>query len=305
MRIAFLVILSVLLLIGCRKKDNTREVSDHPATEEKIEATPLIIGYTTESYDIARVLAQEFSFIHPDKTIRLQEINSEKIDSILKITVFDAVFSSFELDTLFIYKNLVNEIYLFALNFDNPVLPRLVQTGIDLQTLKKVLSSYEIRNWNQILKDVPSQSLQVFVPPQNHPVNILLHKYFQVRIHSHHIVPSYDQVKQNLSVSKGGLACISLRDVYDLRSGLRKKGIYPLFLDLNDDQFLSDDELFYDQINHLKKAYLRGKYPEGFALKHYVYFQKTQTKKELMEFMKFVNENALNLLEPRGYVKPK
>lgn len=306
-RLLVFITLLIFLLPGCSKKEKKEKNEAHNViqNQNKSDVTPLIIGYTRESYDIAKYLTQEFSAVHPDKTLRLQEINSEKIDSILKVKVFDALFTSMKLDTTFIQKKLVDEIFLFAVNFDNPVLTKLVQVGLDLPTLKKIISTYEIRNWTQIFKNSTSQPLQVLLPPESEPSHHLLTTFFKTKIYSYHVLSSYDQVRQNLSVTKGGLAFVSLKDVYDLRSGIRKKGVYPLFLDLNGDKFLSDDELFYDQVSHFKKAYLQGKYPDGLVLKHHVYFQKTSTKPELTEFSKFVEDNALNLLEPRGYVKPK
>gem|GEM_PF-6574309 len=295
----------LLIILGCNGGKEKKQVSDDNAKNVLAQSSPILIGYTKESYDIAKFLSQQYSYVHPDKVLRLEEINSQKIDSILKVKMFDFIFTTKMLDTMYDRKRLVDEIFLFALNFDNPAVPKVAMKGLSIGTLKNVFTTVSITNWNQVFKDCPSQPIKPMTPPSEHPATKQLIQFFKANVLSNYVLPSYDQVRNYLFMTTGAVAFLSIKDVYDSSSGLRKKGIYPLFLDLNDNHFLEDQELFFDNINQLKKAYLNNQYPSVLAVKHYLYFLKTSTRPELNEFSTFIDQNAINLLEPLGYIKPK
>lgn len=196
------------------------------------------------------------------------------------------------------------DVLTLIVNFHHSNLQHLAMYGIKIETLSHILQG-KINNWKQVDKNLDPAPLKFYLFPYKNGGYQQIIKLFQLKEQQIQIIPELREkdIFTNVKNVQTGIGFCSHTEAYDLSTKFRKTGIYIVGIDLNNSEFLENEELFWDDIEMLKDAYSKKQIPENLIRAFYIYTSSdiSQTAKK---FLQFAQQHAPSIFEQQGFLKP-
>lgn len=192
-----------------------------------------------------------------------------------------------------------------TVNSRNPAIEQLKQKGLSRDELAKVFVSGEIAEWGQAVGAEAPDKINVYTRSDASGAAATWAQYLGGK--EQDVLKGVgvfgdpglaDAVKKDIS----GIGYNNVIYVYDLSSKAKYPGIDVIPIDVNGDDQLSPEELFYDDLDQLIAAIGDGRYPSPPARELY-FISKGEPQRELVkEFLRWVLQEGQQYVGETGYI---
>ncbi|MPN01328.1 hypothetical protein SDC9_148537 [bioreactor metagenome] len=198
------------------------------------------------------------------------------------------------------------DLLVLVVNFNNPSIQYLAMRGLDLKDLQAIYSTGNITNWNQIDKKAAATPLKALIGPDSTSSNEIIRSFlksgFARTVTS---TLSENELVSSIIASPGTIAFMSHRLAYNQASGFRANGLYIIPVDFDGNNVANDNELIYDDLNILRKAYKKGSYPKPLIRNHYFITTGKEDRSDIVKhFTGYAQKEGSNVISATGYLEP-
>ena len=193
-----------------------------------------------------------------------------------------------------------------TVNIKNPVLPELKKSGLSQEVFKKIFNTGEIKTWDKATNTNITAPINVYTRSDAAGAAATWAKYVggkeQDELNGIGVFGDpglAEAVKNDLH----GIGYNNIIFVYDLDSKLKYPGIEVIPIDVNGDHNLTEDELFYDNLDQLIAAISDGRFPSPPARELY-FVSKGKPENEIVRtFLTWVLTEGQSFVTETGYIK--
>jgi phosphate transport system substrate-binding protein len=192
-----------------------------------------------------------------------------------------------------------------VINSNNPVVSLLKQRGLSQEALKKIFVTSEIATWGNAVNSGATQKLNVYTRSDASGAAATWAAYLGGE--EQDVLKGIgvfgdpglaDAVKKDVA----GIGYNNVIYVYDLTSKQKYPGIDVVPLDVNGDGKVSQDELFYDNLDSLMAAIGDGRFPSPPARELYFVSKGKPESKVVKEFLRWVLKEGQKFVAETGYI---
>jgi len=189
-------------------------------------------------------------------------------------------------------------------NEGNPAFEKIMESGLGFQSFSRVQTSKNSMRWSMLSGSEQTGPIKVFMCSDSLSTCKLLADYLMIDPDEFRIITTggvldlIDSVR--LDQSSIGLCC--QRYAYDLLTRMEIPEIKIIPLDCNANGVLEKKEMFYNNLDELRRAMWSGKYPCHSFLNYYIAVAEEPTNRLHIDFMKWVMTEGQMQLESEGYV---
>lgn len=241
---------------------------------------------------------------HPNFKFQIVSMNDNNFRSDSSFRNFDLILTAENIDeNKYNFINLASEAIVCVVSFDNPFLQSIINRGISPDDLKKIFNEPEIYSWQEFFKNDSklNENINVVLPSDRH---ILLNKLkIWLDIDSLKVnTKNTDTILDLLKNQNNILTFLPSSVVYNINTKFRKDFLYIIPLDLNNDNWISDDEYLYDNIMILGQAVANKKIDTTLILNYKIaYSTKNPLKDSLTNIINNKQNINKNIFEQYGY----
>lgn len=203
------------------------------------------------------------------------EINSEYLNSIadnkVQIAMVSRVLSDKEKQAGFWAVPVAKDAVLPVISFENYHLQKIVFAGVTKDKLAAVFTG-KIRTWGQLLQVNSNDPIEVYKLADTSETTAVWSDFLNVDPNNLTGTDLYSEKEmfQKIAGNKNAIGFCSMIHIFDVNTGLKKKNLYVLPVDLNTNKMADDNELVFDKLDDIKSAVSSGKYPSPPARKLYL-----------------------------------
>jgi phosphate transport system substrate-binding protein len=299
-RIAFLCF--ILVLLGCGGSSRDADGTGHKGT--------ITLSGAFALYPLANKWAEEFQKIHPEVRFNISAGGAGKGMADALAQAVDLGMLSREIKpeetnagawSLAVTKDAVVPTF----NPGNPVGDHLKRKGLSQEDLTNIFVTGEITTWGQASGTSNAAKINVYSRSDASGAAATWAQYLGGK--EQDVLKGLgvfgdpglaDAVKKDA----GGIGYNNIIYVYDLTSKAKYPGMEVIPIDINGDEQLTPDELFYDNLDTLIAAIDDGRYPSPPARELY-FVSKGKPESELVkEFLRWVLQEGQQYAGETGYI---
>lgn len=201
---------------------------------------------------------------------------------------------------------IASDVFVLCVNFNNPVLQKLVIRGLMPSKIREIYSSTAILKWSDIVKTDEISPVKAFLGAENSSSYRMIQSFLGVN-HSQIVGTALNEqdLYSNIANNTGAIGFLSSVLAYDRNTLFRAKGLYILPVDFDENKVADDNELIYDDLNILKNAVKDGGYPKALIRNHYFVWNSSVPQKEIVDdFIGWTRENSSAYIEKNGFFEP-
>jgi phosphate transport system substrate-binding protein len=298
-----LIVTMVLVMIfGCSKKGN----SGGSGTKGTIS-----LSGAFALYPLANKWAEEFSKIYPDVRFNISAGGAGKgmADALAKavdLGMLSREVKNEELAKGAWYISVTKDAVIPTINTRNPVLKELKEQGLSQDEFKKIFISGELKTWGDAVNTGAKDNIVVYSRADAAGAAATWANYVGGK--------EQDELKGVGVFGDPGLAAAIKNDrnaigynntifVYSLDNKVKYEGIEVVPIDVNNDNILSDDEMFYDSLDHLINAISDGRFPSPPARELYFVSQGKPESEIVKVFLRWILTEGQKYVVDMGYIK--
>ncbi len=228
-----------------------------------------------------------------------QLLDSEEADIILVSTKRDSINPAIYTTVPF-----ARDILVLIVNFNNGFLQTLAMYGISQNTLSEILSE-KITDWKSThIKIKDNKPLKMYIPPKNSGTIDYIADFAglkKMNIKADDVINETDIVS-NVSVVPTSIGLCSHTLAYDHYTAVRRTGIYIVGIDVNNNNFLDNEELIYDDLHELTTSVKKNKAPAKLIREFSIAYRNDTQKRDLIEFfIAHINEKGKTIIEGHNF----
>lgn len=190
-----------------------------------------------------------------------------------------------------------------VISFDNPEIQPLVMHGITKAKLQDLYSG-KIKTWGQLTGRDCKEVVTLYTLPDSSGTTMVWNEFMGGRSANVKTTQIFDgtQMVSKVALDRGGIGYCSVRDVYNVGTGMKKSGIYILPLDLNSNSVVDDKEQFYDKYDQVIAALKASQLPSPPARNLYLVTKGKPTNPAVKAFLEWVLTTGQNYEPGNGYI---
>ena len=296
-------IIVVILLSGCTGQN------DHKQQDKAFEGTISVSG-AFALYPIIVKWSEEFRKIHPMVKIDISAGGSGKgiTDALAKMTDIGMISRDVNTEEL---KNgaytvtVVKDAVVITTSNSNPLLKYILSHGLKKETAIKIWITGDCKTWGDALGLANKIPIHVYTRSDAAGAAECFAKYL-------------GEKQEDLSgtgvFGDPGLAMAIINDplsigynniayVYDLHTRHTNPGLQVVPLDLDNNGKIDQTEDFYSDIDKLKNAISKGKYPSPPVRNLYLVTCGKPSKKVVVDFLRWILSDGQKFVDVSGYIQ--
>lgn len=299
----------VLAACSGGNKNEDQNANRKGTVNNNLKAGKITIGASEESYDLAQRLASTYVAENTNIIVEVIPFKPEELEKALSSGMIQMIVTGSSDNPYPGTKAtlIATDVMVVTVNFNsNPCIQHLAIRGLDLKELQGIFTTATISNWNQIDKKAASTPIKPLAAPKNGSANTIVEAFLKGNFtKTTTTAMSEKELLNSMIVSPGNIALMSHTKAFDLSSGLRANGIYIIAFDINGNNIADDNELIYDELTHLKKAYKAGKFPKELVRNHYFITKDNVERTDIVKhFTDYVVKNGKDIISTSGYFEP-
>ena len=241
---------------------------------------------------------------HPNFKFQIVSMNDDNFHSDTTFRDFDLIFTAENIkDNKYNYVNIASEAIVCVISFDNPFLQSIINRGISPDDLKKIFNKPNFYYWKDFFQadSKMNEKISIVLPSDRYALLTQLKKWLQIDTLLIN-TQTTDTILNILKNQKNLLTFLPSSVVYNLDTKYRKDFLYIIPLDLNNDNWISDDEYLYDNIMILGQALLNKKIDTSLILNYkMIYSIDNPLKDSLIKLLNNKQNINKNIFEKFGY----
>jgi len=241
---------------------------------------------------------------HPNFKFQIVSMNDDNFHSDTTFRDFDLIFTAENIkDNKYNYVNIASEAIVCVVSFDNPFLQSIINRGISPDDLKKIFNKPNFYYWKDFFQtdSKMNEKISIVLPSDRYALLTQLKKWLQIDTLLIN-TQTTDTILNILKNQKNLLTFLPSSVVYNLDTKYRKDFLYIIPLDLNNDNWISDDEYLYDNIMILGQAVLNKKIDTSLILNYkMIYSIDNPLKDSLINLLNNKQNINKNIFEKFGY----
>jgi hypothetical protein len=189
-------------------------------------------------------------------------------------------------------------------SFKNPFLQSIINRGISPNDLKKIFSNPNSYYWKDFFKTDKklNDKITIILPDDRYTLINQLFDWLDIDKPTSVTMKSTDSILDLLKIQNDIMTFLPSSLVYNINTQYRKDFLYVVPIDLNNDNWISDDEYLYDNIIMIKKAVLDNKIDSLLVLQYKLIYSIDNSRKNLIEDIVNNKHNLnKNIFEQYGY----
>jgi phosphate transport system substrate-binding protein len=297
-----IVTMILMMIFGCSKKGN----SGGSSTKGTIS-----LSGAFALYPLANKWAEEFSKIYPDVRFNISAGGAGKgmADALAKavdLGMLSREVKNEELAKGAWYISVTKDAVIPTINTKNPVLKELKEQGLSQDEFRKIFITGELKTWGDAVNTGAKGNIVVYSRADAAGAAATWANYAGGK--------EQDELNGIGVFGDPGLAAAIKNDrngigynntifVYSLDSKVKYEGIEVVPIDVNNDNILSDDEMFYDSLDHLINAISDGRFPSPPARELYFVSQGKPENEIVKAFLRWILTEGQKYVTDMGYIK--
>lgn len=261
-------------------------------------------------YPLANKWAEEFGKIHPDVRFNISAGGAGKGMADALAQAVDLGMLSREIKPEEVNAGawaiaVTKDAVIPTVNPANPAAAELKQKGLSKEEFKKIFVTTEITTWGQAAGTSHSEKINVYTRSDASGAAATWAQYLGQK--------EQDMLKGLGVFGDPGLADAVKKDasgigynnviyVYDLSSKLKHAGMEVLPIDINGDDQLTPEELFYNNLDSLVAAIGDGRYPSPPARELYFVSKGKPESEAVKTFLRWVLKEGQQYVAETGYI---
>ncbi len=190
-----------------------------------------------------------------------------------------------------------------VVSFDNSFLQKIVQKGITKEKLAAVYTG-KVKSWGVLMNEKSNEPIDVYKVQDSSGtadvwadfIKVNPAKIFGINLYTEKDVPV------TLASNKNAIGYCSMTSVFDIQTGMRKRNLYVLPVDLNSNGQADDNELVFDKLDDLKSAMTSGKYSSPLVRNLYLVSKTIPADDATRSFIKWVLTIGQSYCAQYGFV---
>lgn len=294
-KILIFLMITILFLSSCQK--NKTNEKNKPAQE-----VSLLIPTYMESPIKEWVYFVQAN--HPNFKFQIVSMNDDNFRSDTTFRDFDLIFTAENINgNKYDYVNIASEAIVCVVSFDNPFLQSIINRGISPDDLKKIFNKPDFYFWKDFFQSDSkmNEKISIVLPSDRYALLNQLRNWLHLDTLPIN-TQTTDTILNLLKSQKNLLTFLPSSVVYNLNTKYRKDFLYIIPLDLNNDNWINDDEYLYDNIMILGQAVLNKKIDTSLILNYKMVFSVDNPLKDSLVNLVNNKQNInKNIFEKFGY----
>jgi phosphate transport system substrate-binding protein len=305
MKTANLLLLITVFLISCGQGKEKKKAGDNGAPPP--ETAAYIVAGSSLLFPVMQQWVVEYKKTTPGIQFDLRSSNSGEGMASLKAGTADIAMCSRPLtdeETAagFFALPVLLDIVLPVISFENPEIQDIVMYGLKKSGFAGVYSG-KIKTWGGLDRTKSTSPITVFHRSDSSGSAAVWASFLGLSpgSMSGKTVAGEAGMFSAVTAEPFALGYCSAYTAYDIRTGMRKPGIYIVPVDFNDNGLSDDAELVYDKLSVLKKALQEKKLPSPPARHLYLVTRKAPDP-ALKAFYNWILTAGQNFADRSGYM---
>ncbi|HNW88583.1 MAG TPA: substrate-binding domain-containing protein [Bacteroidales bacterium] len=274
-KIILIFSVAALLFNSCGPDQQKKNTADSDNTLPAMSGNISVVG-SEILYPLMNKWKQEFEKGKSDVKISVRaEVNCQYLHNIasdkIQIAMVSRALSEKEKQDGFWAVPVAKDAVLPVISFDNNNLQKIVFTGVTKDKLAALFTG-KIRTWGQLLDIQTNEPIDVYKLSDTSETTEVWSDFLNVDANKFTgtVLYSENEMSQKIAGNKNGIGFCSMIHIFDVNTGLKKKNLYVLPVDLNANKMADDNELVFDKLDDIKSAVSSGKYPSPPARELYL-----------------------------------
>ena len=293
----------VILFIGCYRHNG------HKQQDKDKEGTISISG-AFALYPLIIKWSEEYRKIHPNIKIDISAGGSGKgiTDALAKmadIAMISRDLNTEELKNGAYTVSVAKDAVVITVSTSNPLLKYLLSHGLTKEIAIKIWVAGNCKTWGEAFGIIDMSPLHVYTRSDAAGSAECIAKYLGKKQEDLAGTGVFGDPGLAMAVIKDPLSIgyNNIAYVYNQHTGLTNPGLHVVPLDLNNNGKIEQDEDFYGDLNQLKTAISKGKYPSPPVRNLYLVTYKKPTKRIITEFLNWILSDGQKFVSSSGYIE--
>jgi phosphate transport system substrate-binding protein len=296
--------LVMILLLGCGSKQNTEIKSDG-----SLEGTVTLSG-AFALYPLANKWAEEFQKIHPDVRFNISAGGAGKgvadaLSQAVDLGMVSREIKQEELNSGAWAIAVTKDAVIPTVNPANPVAAQLQKQGLSREEFVKIFITGEIAAWSQAVGSAQGEKITVYTRSDASGAAATWAQYLGGK--EQEVIKGLgvfgdpglaDAVRKD----KYGIGYNNVIYVYDLNKKTKHAGIEVIPIDIDNNDTLTPNELFYNNLDSLTAAIGDGRYPSPPARELYFVSKGKPASQVVKSFLTWVLTEGQQHVAATGYI---
>lgn len=298
-----------ILAITCNNPTNQEartETNEKPFQEVNYTYDTLVIACDNICYQATSKVAYEFMSKY--KNIVVQVLPSDTAFFMLKNNQVHFAITSYQASELQATAiPVAADILTLIVNFHNPYIQHLATHGISIDALSKIAKG-KSNNWKQIYNSLDATPLKFYLFPYNSGGFQSFCKLLNISAKEVKILPELKEkhIFQNIKNIQTAIGFCSHLDAYDPFTKFRNSEIYIVGIDADNSGFLTNEELYWDDLDMLYNAYKKKNLLPLLVRIYYLYQTQSVISDEFSKhFVQYATKHASTIFEQHGFFNPQ
>lgn len=306
-KLLIVLFLICFVLFGCGPNDQMKNSTDQ--NDEKTAVSGIIIIEGSQTlFPLMNKWKQEFEKTQPEIKISVKSNNTDiglkKIsNNIIQLAMVSRNLNNEETKSGFWSVPVAKDAVLPVISFDNNNLQKIVLAGVTKEKLAAAFTG-KIKTWGQLLQLKSNDPIEVYKLNDSTGtthiwkefLNINTQKIIGTQVYSNTDIPIM------IASNKNAIGYCSTTNIFDIKTGLIKRNLYVLPVDLNANNQADDNELVFDKLDDIKSAISSGKYPSPPVRKLYLVSKTIPSDVATVSFIKWILTIGQSYCAQYGFV---
>ncbi len=260
-------------------------------------------------YPITVNWADEFKKVHPRVKIDISAGGAGKgmadaLAEMVDLGMFSRGITPQEIANGAWYIALTKDAVVPTLNSDNPYWQELKKTGISKSKLSKLFHTGELSCWEELTGKNGTTRIRLFTRSDACGAAAMWAEYLGCTQEELKGVGVYGDpgLADAIRNDRFSIGFNNVNYVFDIQTREKNKGMEVLPIDFNDNGTIDSSECFYQTLDQINEAILRGDYPSPPARDLYFVSKGKPVKKEVVAFIEWILTEGQKFVQEAGYV---
>lgn len=307
LRWLIVIMAAAMIMTACGNSNKKENADDKPADSLQLKGEFKVMGSQT-LYPMMVKWSSVFIQDHPGVKMIVRGVPSEKAMSLLgrrecQVAMISRPLTEEEKAMGYFAVPVALDAVMPVFSFDNHHIQPLVMNGLSREKLAAAFTG-KITRWGELARRAGNEEINVYCLDDSSGTAAFWAGYLGLElsaIKGQRCATEVDMVRR-LSNDPGGLGYCSILGAYDLQTGLKKKGIYILPMDLNADGTINDNEQYYDKLSILSDAVMNGKLPSPPVRELYLVCPEKPADPAINAFIRWILGIGQNYMPEMGYI---
>jgi len=260
-------------------------------------------------YPISVRWADEFKKIHPGVKIDISAGGAGKgmadaLAGMVDLGMFSRGVTPQEIANGAWYIALTKDAVVPTLNSENPFWPELKARGISKSNLSKLFHTGEINYWEEFTGKSGTTRIRLFTRSDACGAAAMWAEFLGCTQEELKGVGVYGDpgLADAIRNDRFSIGFNNVNYVYDIQTREKNSGMEVLPIDFNDNGTIDSSECFYQTLDQINEAIIRGDFPSPPARDLYFISKGKPQKKEVLAFIEWILTEGQKYVQEAGYV---